>query len=88
METQYLGPPKVKGIDDSSSEQKNEKWSQDYARKELILVAQKAAQFHEKYVKRYEYVATQMCSLANDQLCFLVDLLPLPPLTPKATQIQ
>ena len=48
MNTQYLGPPKVKGIEDSSSEQEDEKQRHDQAKKELTYVAQKAAQFYEK----------------------------------------
>ena len=39
METQYLGQPKVKYIEDASSEQEDEKQPPDQARKELTLVA-------------------------------------------------
>ena len=50
-ETHYLGPPKVEGIEDSGSEQEDEKQGQDQTRKELILIALKEAQ----YVKNDEY---------------------------------
>ena len=51
METQYLGPPKVEGTDDSSSEQEDEKHKvKPEKRKELTLDAKKASQFYEKYV--------------------------------------
>ena len=36
-------------------------------RKGLTLVAQGAAQLHEKYVKNYKYVTTEMHSLMKDQ---------------------
>ena len=48
MDTQDLGPPKVEGIEDSSSEQEDRKQRQDQFRKELALVAQNAAQCNEK----------------------------------------
>ena len=47
VKTHYLGLPKVKGIMDSSSEEEDEKQGQDQARKELTLVAKKAAQIYE-----------------------------------------
>ena len=75
MGTHYLGAHKV--IEDLSSEE-DEKQRQYQTRKELTLVAQKAAQFYEKYVKNYKCVTTEMCSLSKDQQCFLVILLPLP----------
>ena len=66
METQYLGPSKVKGVENSSSEQEVEKQEQDQARKVFILVAQKAETFYGKYVKNYEYLTAEMPSLTKD----------------------
>ena len=51
METQYLGLPKVKGMEDSSSKQEDQNQRQYQTRKELTLVAQHTAQCYEKYVK-------------------------------------
>ena len=73
VKTQYLGPPNVKGIQDSHSEQE-EKQRKDQATKELTLVAQKAGYFYEKYVKTSKNVITDMCSLVKDHQRFLVDL--------------
>ena len=39
VETQYLGPYKVEGIQESNSEHEDEKQKQNHARKELTLVA-------------------------------------------------
>ena len=39
---QYLGPPRVKGIEDSDSEWEDDQKRQDETRKDLILIAQKA----------------------------------------------
>ena len=83
METQYLGPPEVESIEGSCSEQEDKKQRQDQTRKDLTSVAQKAAQFYEKYIKNYKYVTTEIHSLTKDQQCFLVAPLPL---IPKATQ--
>ena len=49
-----LGPSKVKGMEELSSEQEDEK--QDQTRKEQTLATQKVAQSYEKYVKNYNYV--------------------------------
>ena len=67
MGTQYLCPPKVRGLDDSGSEQVDEKLRQNQIRKELKLGAQKAPQFYKKYVWNYEYIIAEIHSLVKDQ---------------------
>ena len=51
VKTQYMDSPKVKGIQDSISEQIDEKQRQEQAKSELTSIAEKAIQFYEKYVK-------------------------------------
>ena len=53
VQTQYLGPSKVKDVEDSESEHEDDKWRQEQARKGLGLVAQRAAQMFEKYIINY-----------------------------------
>ena len=87
METQNLGSPKIKGIEDSSSEQEDEKQRINQTRKEFTLVAQKAVQFHENCVKNSKYVATEICSLINNQECFPCGFVVIATLILKAIQI-
>ena len=83
-----MGPPKIKGIEDTSSQQEDEKRRQNQTRKELTFIAQRTTQFYEKCVKDCKCVTMGMGSLVKDQHCFLMDLLPLPLPIPKATQTQ
>ena len=55
-----MGPPKVEGTEDLDSEKEDENKRQEQTRKKLVLLAQKAAQLYEKYVKNYEYAAAKM----------------------------
>ena len=87
VETNYLGPPKIEGIEDLSPEQEDENQRQFQARTKLTLVAPKAAQYYEKYITNYEYVTTEMYSLVRDEQCFLADFLLLLPPILKAKQI-
>ena len=61
---------------------------QEQTRKELTIIVQKSTQLYKKYIKNYEYVTAEMCSLEIDQQCFLINLFSPTPLIPKATQIQ
>ena len=81
LETQYLGPPRVEGIEDWSLNKRMRNRDKIRPERSSLIVTQKAAQFHEKYVKNYKHVAKY-------QHCFLVELLPPPQPIPKATQIQ
>ena len=51
VETQGLGPPKVKDTEDLSSEMEDEKQRQNKTRKELTLITQKVAHICEQYIK-------------------------------------
>ena len=52
------------------------------------MIAQKAMQLYEEYVENYILVIAEMSSLNPNQQSFLQNMLPLPPLISRATQIQ
>ena len=73
VETQNLGPPKVKSIKDPTLDER-QRQDQNREREKLKLIAQKATQFCKNYVKNCRCVTTEMHSLRKDQQHFILFL--------------